>query len=107
MSCRSTKFDIDLNTGIGRATAISFALEGCGQIAISDRNLEGLKETEKFMKDVSSNIDILINQVDTTEEAQIENMVQTTVARFGRLDYAVNSAGLFPFPVPSFYFHVG
>lgn len=104
MSCHSTELNIDFDTGIGRATAISFALEGCGQIAICDRNLEGLKETEKFMKDVSNNVDILINQVDTTDETQIENMIQVTVGRFGRLDYALNSAGWCPAQLPTSFF---
>jgi NAD(P)-dependent dehydrogenase (short-subunit alcohol dehydrogenase family) len=70
-----------------------FALEGCHRVAISDINLTGLHETAKYMKEVSSDVDILVNQVDTQEEAQIEDMVQATVAKFGRVDYAVNCAG--------------
>ncbi len=79
--------------GIGRATAVSFALEGCSQIAICDRNLEGLHGTERLMKDVSKDVEILVNQVDMLEEAQIENMVQAAVDKWGRVDYAVNCAG--------------
>jgi hypothetical protein len=56
-------------SGIGRATAISFTLEGCGQIVISDINLTSLHETEKYMREVSSDVDILVNQVDMQEEA--------------------------------------
>ncbi len=79
--------------GIGRATAVSFALEGCSQIAICDRNLEGLHGTVRLMKDVSRDVEILVNQVDMLEEAQIENMVQAAVDKWGRVDYAVNCAG--------------
>jgi NAD(P)-dependent dehydrogenase (short-subunit alcohol dehydrogenase family) len=45
------------------------------------------------MKDVSNDVEILINQVDMLEEAQIEHMVQAAVDKWGRVDYAVNSAG--------------
>lgn len=45
------------------------------------------------MKDVSHDVDILISQVDMLEQAQIEHMVQAAVAKWGRVDYAVNSAG--------------
>ncbi|KAN0102674.1 short chain dehydrogenase [Hyaloscypha variabilis] len=81
-------------SGIGRATAISFALEGCRQIAISDINLNGLHETAKYMKEVSSDVDILVQQVDMQEEVQIEYMVQAAAKKFGRVDYAVNCAGV-------------
>jgi NAD(P)-dependent dehydrogenase (short-subunit alcohol dehydrogenase family) len=88
----------NLNLGIGRATAISFVLEGCRQIAISDINLTGLHETEKYMKEVSTDVDVVVTQVDMQEEAQIENMVQAAVAKFSRVDYAVNCAGELPLP---------
>jgi NAD(P)-dependent dehydrogenase (short-subunit alcohol dehydrogenase family) len=45
------------------------------------------------MKDVSKDVEILVNQVDMLEEAQIENMVQAAVDKWGRVDYAVNCAG--------------
>jgi NAD(P)-dependent dehydrogenase (short-subunit alcohol dehydrogenase family) len=80
-------------SGIGRQTAISFALEGCRSIAICDRNLEGLVETEKLMHDVSQDVKVLIQQVDMLEAEQIEHMVVATVLIWGRLDYAVNAAG--------------
>jgi NAD(P)-dependent dehydrogenase (short-subunit alcohol dehydrogenase family) len=80
-------------SGIGRQTAISFTLEGCRSIAICDRNLEGLVETEKFMKDVSQDVDVLIPQVDMLEAEQIDQMVVATVSKWGRLDYAINAAG--------------
>jgi hypothetical protein len=80
-------------SGIGRQTAISFALEGCRSIAICDRNLERIVETEKLMKDVSQDVEVLIQQVDMLEAEQIEQMVVATVSKWGRLDYALNSAG--------------
>ncbi|CZR59050.1 related to dehydrogenase [Phialocephala subalpina] len=81
-------------SGIGRATAISFALEGCHQIAICDRNHEALLETEKYMREVSTHCDILVHQVDMLLDDQIESMVQAAVSKWGRIDYAVNAAAL-------------
>lgn len=85
--------DTYITQGIGRATAISFALEGCHQIAICDRNHEGLLETEKYMREVSTHCDILVHQVDMLLDDQIEFMVQAAVSKWGRIDYAVNAAG--------------
>ncbi|KAJ5033413.1 uncharacterized protein L3040_008529 [Drepanopeziza brunnea f. sp. 'multigermtubi'] len=81
-------------SGIGRAVAISFALEGCPQIIICDKNRDGLVETEKYMKEVSSFAEILVYPVDMLEEEQVWAMVQATVNEWGRVDYAVNAAGV-------------
>jgi NAD(P)-dependent dehydrogenase (short-subunit alcohol dehydrogenase family) len=90
--------------GIGRATSISFALEGCYRISICDRNREGLLETEKYMREVSPHAEIVITVVDMLEEEQIEMMVHEAVAKWGRVDYAVNAAGLFSFSFPMVHF---
>lgn len=87
---------LNLSKGIGRATAVSFALEGCHRIAICDRNIEGLVETEKCMKEVSSYAEILKIKVDMLEEEEIHMMVHETVTKWGRVDYAVNAAGSSP-----------
>lgn len=68
-------------------------MEGCPHIAICDRNREGLVETEKYMKEVSTFVEILVYQVDMLEEEQVECMVQAAVNEWGRVDYAVNAAG--------------
>jgi NAD(P)-dependent dehydrogenase (short-subunit alcohol dehydrogenase family) len=45
------------------------------------------------MKDVSQDVDVLVQQVDMLIDGQIEQAVLATVKKWGRLDYAVNSAG--------------
>jgi NADP-dependent 3-hydroxy acid dehydrogenase YdfG len=45
------------------------------------------------MKDVSQDVEVLIQQVDMLEAEQIEQMVVATASKWGRLDYAVNAAG--------------
>lgn len=81
-------------SGIGRATALSFALEGCTQIAICDRNAAGLQETSALIREKSENAEVLVHEVDMLKEVDIERMVKETVQRWGRVDYAVNAAGV-------------
>lgn len=45
------------------------------------------------MREVSAHCDILVQQVDMLHDYQIEAMVQAAVSQWGRVDYAVNSAG--------------
>ncbi len=49
------------------------------------------------MKHVSAHCVVLLRQVDMLDEEQVEGMVQVTVAKWGRVDYAVNCAGILPF----------
>ncbi len=46
------------------------------------------------MREVSTHCDILVQQVDMLLDEQVDDMVQATVSRWGRLDYAVNAAGM-------------
>ncbi|TVY35709.1 (S)-1-Phenylethanol dehydrogenase [Lachnellula occidentalis] len=89
-------------SGIGRATAIAFAVEGCRKIAICDRDAAGLEVTRTFIKDVDRQVqgefEVLVLEVDMLKEGDIEKMVNETVGTWGRVDYAVNAAGLFDLP---------
>lgn len=72
-------------SGIGRATAALFCTEGA-RIAASDRNEAGLKT-------LGSTADLTLAQ-DVTDEARWRAVVDQVLARFGRLDILVNSAGV-------------
>lgn len=80
-------------SGIGRQTAVSFAVEGCKKIAIADLNVAGLKETEKLIKDVASDCAVLTLSVNMKDEKGVQTMISLTVKEFGRIDYAINAAG--------------
>ncbi|KAK4498876.1 hypothetical protein PRZ48_009386 [Zasmidium cellare] len=80
-------------SGIGRATAVSFAVEGCRKIAIADLNAAGLEETQKAIQEAAKDVQIVAIETDVSDEAQVNRMVEKTVAEFGRLDYGVNAAG--------------
>ncbi|KAH6684553.1 hypothetical protein B0J14DRAFT_612537 [Halenospora varia] len=81
-------------SGIGRATALSFAREGCLKVAICDRNKEGLEETSKLIIEISKDVEVLVLEVDMLKEEGIDGMVAETVEKWGRVDYAVNAAGV-------------
>ena len=77
-------------TGIGRATALAFAHEGA-RIVISGRHDE---EGEKLVNELGKlGAEAEFVRSDVRHEDDVRGLVDKTVARFGRLDVAVNTAG--------------
>ncbi len=77
-------------TGIGRATALAFAREGAHVVVSGRRADEGQKLAEKLR---TVGVEPEFVQSDVRFEDEVRNLVDKTVARFGQLDVAVNSAG--------------
>src|SRR6201992_491414 len=77
-------------TGIGRATAIAFANEGARLIVSGRRDLEG-KALEAELLGLGAEAGFIL--ADVRHEKDVIGLVDGTVARFGRLDVAVNNAG--------------
>src|SRR5580698_4331019 len=76
-------------TGIGRATAIAFALQGA-RVAISGRRDE---VGQKFVAELREmGIEAEYWRADVRHEDDVRDLVDKTVKRFGRLDIAVNNA---------------
>src|SRR3984893_5333634 len=84
-------------TGIGRATALAFAQEGAHLVVSGRREGEGEKLVAELRK-----LGALAEFVrcDVRHEAEVRSLVEKTVARFGRLDVAVNNAGTEGTPGP-------
>jgi NAD(P)-dependent dehydrogenase (short-subunit alcohol dehydrogenase family) len=78
-------------TGIGRATALLMARERAAAIVIAGRRSDAGKEVEQACRVAGS--EALYIQTDVTKDDQIARLVDTTLARFGRLDVAFNNAG--------------
>ena len=77
-------------TGIGRATALAFAREGA-RIVISGRHEE---EGQKLVGELGRlGAEAEFVKSDVRHEDDVRSLVDKTVARFGRLDVAVNTAG--------------
>jgi len=78
--------------GIGRACAKALAMGGA-DVAIIDINEELGHKTVESIK--AMGVDALFVRCDVTDKTQVQQMVSTVVERFGRLDIAVNNAGLY------------
>ena len=79
--------------GIGRSCAISFAIEGCTRIVISDISSNGLTETHKLIVQASSKAEVEVIETDVSNPDQVTHLLERCITRFGRVDYAVNAAG--------------
>jgi NAD(P)-dependent dehydrogenase (short-subunit alcohol dehydrogenase family) len=80
--------------GIGKATAVRYAIEGCKQIVIADVNAEGVKKTEKEIKDKYAGVKVKAVTVDVRSQNSVQAMVDEAVRTFGRIDYCANVAGI-------------
>ena len=77
-------------TGIGRATAIAFAKERARLVVSGRKEAEG-KALEAELRGLGAEAEFIV--ADVRHEKDISNLVDRAVARFGRLDIAVNNAG--------------
>jgi len=78
-------------SGLGRATALAFAKAGA-KVAVDDINDDGGRETVRMIEDAGG--EAIYIHADVRNEAEVKTMVEATVARFGRLDFAYNNAGI-------------
>jgi NAD(P)-dependent dehydrogenase (short-subunit alcohol dehydrogenase family) len=76
-------------TGIGRATAIAFAHKGA-HIAIAGRRDEAGQKLATELREIG--VEAEYWRTDVRHEDDLRSLVDKTVARFGRLDIAVNNA---------------
>lgn len=79
------------SSGIGRATALAFAREGV-KVVVSDVNVPGGEETVRLIKGQGG--EAIFVKCDVSQESEVKTMVETTLATFGRLDFACNNAGI-------------
>ena len=76
-------------TGIGRAAAVAFARKGA-KVAVSGRRDEAGQALVKELRSLGAEAEFI--KADVRKEDDVRAMVERTVARFGRLDVAVNNA---------------
>ena len=86
-------------SGIGRATAITFAREGCSRFALMDRSALGLQETRDLVSKnlqsaKTSSPDIFIVEVDITSAESVTKAFASIKGHFSRIDYSVQCAGI-------------
>ena len=77
-------------SGIGRATAVAFAKKGA-RVVIAGRRDEAGHAIAEELRSFGSEAEFI--NADVRKEDDVRALVDKTVARFGRLDIAVNNAG--------------
>jgi len=77
-------------SGIGRATALAFAKKGAN-VVVSGRRDDAGKELADELRSLGTEAEYI--NADVRMEDDVRALVDQTVARFGRLDVAVNNAG--------------
>jgi NAD(P)-dependent dehydrogenase (short-subunit alcohol dehydrogenase family) len=76
-------------TGIGRAAATAFAKKGA-TVVVAGRREEAGQALVKELRSFGSDAEFI--NADVRKETDVRAMVDQTIARFGRLDVAVNNA---------------
>lgn len=77
--------------GIGRATALSFATEGA-QVVVSDIDANGCGETVAMIEKAGGKA--MTVPADVSKPADVTALIDQAVATYGKIDCAVNNAGI-------------
>jgi 3-oxoacyl-[acyl-carrier protein] reductase len=78
-------------TGVGRATALELARQGCHVLINYSRSRD---EAEQTAADVQAlGVNAVTYQADVAQDSACRAMIAAAVERFGRLDILVNNAG--------------
>ena len=80
------------DSGIGRAIALELARQGAAVTINYHKNADAADATKKEIEAAGGRAQII--QADVSSVADIERLVDGTVAAFGRLDILVNNAGM-------------
>lgn len=78
-------------SGIGKASAIAFAQAGANVVIAGRRITEG----EAIAHEINSNGGhAIFIPTDVSDEAQVQTLIEKTIAYYGQLDIAFNNAGI-------------
>jgi len=73
---------------------LQFAKCGASALAISDINLSSLEKVAQKLRSEYSEVEVEAIYIDTSHEQSIIDAHKVAIERFGRIDYAVNNAGV-------------
>ena len=77
-------------SGIGRATALSFAREGA-KVIVSDVS-DGGEETVRMIQDHGGTASFV--RCNVADPGEVEHLIQSAIDIYGQLDCAFNNAGI-------------
>ncbi|KAG7109747.1 hypothetical protein HYQ44_011500 [Verticillium longisporum] len=81
-------------TGIGAAVAKRFAQSGCTRLALTDINAESLAKTRSALREIRPEAQICSMEGDISNDSFVSSFAKHVSQTFGRVDYAVFSAGV-------------
>lgn len=90
-STRKVALVTGASSGIGKAVADLFARDGAA-VVVSDINHEMGEKTAAEIRQRGG--EAFFISADVSNPSDCERMVQSTLERYGRLDYACNNAGI-------------
>jgi NAD(P)-dependent dehydrogenase (short-subunit alcohol dehydrogenase family) len=82
--------------GIGKATALALAAQGCN-VVLTSRKQDALDEVAAEITAAHPSVGVLAIAAHAAEVDQAQACVDATIARFGRIDVLVNNAGTNPY----------
>ncbi len=82
-------------TGIGKATALKLVSQGISVIISGRRQQAGDTAVTEIAAAAQNGAQVRFIQNDVSDETAVKAMIESIVAEFGRLDMAVNNAGIF------------
>ena len=74
--------------------AHAFVQNGVSQIAIGDINEQTAQETVDQLKEINKDVNAIAIKLDVANEQSVNAAIETATAAFGRIDFAVNNAGI-------------
>ncbi|KAB2330744.1 SDR family oxidoreductase [Cytobacillus depressus] len=80
-------------SGLGQASALQVAKEG-SKLSLVDLNAASLEETKGKVLEVAPTAEVLLITANVADEKAVENYVNETVERFGKIDGFFNNAGI-------------
>ncbi|KAF4950237.1 hypothetical protein FGADI_8325 [Fusarium gaditjirri] len=82
-------------SGLGQATSVAFARHGIQKLALIDLNSTGMQITEELIrKAVGDQTELLSIEADISDEASVIGAMKSAAKKFGRIDIAINNAGV-------------
>ena len=80
-------------SGLGQASALQVAKEGA-KLSLVDLNEASLEETKHKVLEVAPNAEVLVITANVADEKAVQNYVNETVNKYGRIDGFFNNAGI-------------
>lgn len=81
-------------SGIGKSVALRLAHSGAHVVITGRREAEGIQAEWDVVAQAAEGVRVTFIRSDVTDERDVEALISSTVSAFGRIDYAVNCAGV-------------